>query len=353
MNDAEKTTILKPDDVTAVELIERAQIDTQIQTAHRFPRSMEMFKQRAIGMATLDSETAESCVYARPVGRGKDGKPIYAEGLSIRMAEIVGASYGNLRVGSILIEQTDRQVKARGFAHDLESNFAASCEVVESTIDRDGRPYSERMRTVVAKACLAKARRDATFQVVPKALCKPIELEARKVAVGDAITLEKRRAFVMQWITRIGVASERVFACLGIRGESDIGIEQLARLTGIKTAIQDGDVTLEEAFPAGEIAMPRAKSQSAQQAAQAPESPAAPTEQSKKTVDGAKKPAKVSAARAGQIKEIRKLMAALPPESQEAAFAEVMIDIAAELSFLGDGQLADLKASLQNEFARM
>ncbi len=41
------------------------------------------------------------------------------------------------------------------------------------------------MRAVVAKACLAKAWRDALFKVVPRALCKPIEAETRKLAAGD------------------------------------------------------------------------------------------------------------------------------------------------------------------------
>lgn len=247
-NDA-SVEIMKPADGVTIEAIERANIDTQIATAHKYPRSMEVFQKRAMSMATLDSETAESCIYVRPVGKDASGNPVYAEGLSVRMAEIVGASYGNLRVGSILIEQTERQVKARGFAHDLESNFAASCEVVESTVDKYGKPYSERMRAVVAKACLAKARRDATFQVVPKALCKGIEGEAKKVAVGDHATLEKRRAAAMLWVQKIGISPSRVFTALGIKGEADIGIEELTKLTGIKTAISDGDLKVEDAFP--------------------------------------------------------------------------------------------------------
>lgn len=237
----------------AVELITRAELDVQIVTAHRFPRSMAVFQKRALAMATLDEETAESCIYRRPVGKKKNeqtGKweESYAEGMSIRMAEIVGASYGNLRVGASLIEQTERFVRARGFAHDLETNFASTSEVVEATTDKDGKPYSERMRVVVAKAALSKARRDATFSVVPRALCRTVEIEARRVAVGDAATLERRRAAAMQWIDKIGVKRERVFASLGVAGEADIGIDQLVTLMGLKTALKDGEITIEEAF---------------------------------------------------------------------------------------------------------
>jgi hypothetical protein len=165
------------------------------------------------------------------------------------MAEIVGACYGNLRVGAMIVSQTERVTTCRGFAHDLQSNFASTSETVESTVKKDGTPYDERMRAVIAKAALAKARRDATFQVVPKALCRSIEIEARKVAVGDATTIEKRRQNVVTWIERLAIPKERVWAALGVQGESDLGIEELATLVGLKTAIKDGEVAVDEAFP--------------------------------------------------------------------------------------------------------
>lgn len=241
MNENPTLEVLAP---SALEAVTRGEIDVQIATAHKFPRSMQQFKARALEMATLDEETAASCIYSRPVGGGK-----FAEGMSIRMAEIVGASYGNLRVGAMIISQTERQVVARGFAHDLESNFASTSEVIEATIKKDGRPYDERMRVVIAKAALAKARRDATFQVVPKALCKSVEMEARRVAIGDGATIAKRRANVITWIERLGIPKERVWAALGIQGEEDLGVEELATLIGLKTAIKDGEVNVDDAFP--------------------------------------------------------------------------------------------------------
>jgi hypothetical protein len=261
----------------AIEAISSAEINQQISTAKKYPRSMAVFIKRATDMVSLDEETAESCIYRRPVGKKKNeqtGKweETFAEGMSIRLAEIVGACYGNLRVGAMLVEQSDRQVRARGYAHDLESNFASTSEVVESTVDKNGNPYSERMRVVLAKAVLAKARRDATFSVVPRALCKPVEILARKIAIGDATTLERRRAAAMQWVASIGVPPARVFAALGVNGEADIGIEHLTTLTGLKTAIKDGEITRDEAFPPladGETPA-RAQSTATQQAGRPP-----------------------------------------------------------------------------------
>lgn len=283
---SDEVTALEVVPAGSLEAITRGEIDVQISTAHRFPRSIATFKKRALEMVGLDEETAASCIYSRPVGK-ENGKPVYAEGLSVRTAEIVGACYGNLRVGAMVIEQTERFVKARGFAHDLESNFASSSEVIESTVDRYGKPFSERMRVVIAKACVAKARRDATFQVVPKALCKPLEVEARRIAIGDATTIARRRSAVMEWVKKLGIPVERVFNALGISGEEDIGLDQLTTLTGLKTAIKDKDITIDEAFPENreEIKMPQAKKPSLQAApetapAGTPGGPAGTTEES-------------------------------------------------------------------------
>jgi hypothetical protein len=235
----------------AVESMTRGEIGCQIETAKRWPRSMEKFKTRGIEMATMDDETAASCLYRRPVGKGEDGKQKFAEGMSIRMAEIVGAAYGNLRVYATILDQTERQVVARGMAMDLESNFASSSEVVESTVDRNGKPYSERQRALIAKVALAKARRDATFQVVPKALARPLELAVRKLLMGEAKSLEKRRAAVIAWIKTLGDGFDikRVWKALDIAGIDDLGIDQIETLTGIRTAIKDGETTVDEAFP--------------------------------------------------------------------------------------------------------
>jgi hypothetical protein len=242
---------------SALEQITRGEIDIQIATAKRWPRSIAEFKQNAIAMATIDEETAASCLYARPVGRDPEtGKQKIAEGMSVRMAEIVAACFGNIRFASMIIEMTPRYVKCRGMAHDLQANSAGSSEVIEATVkkpkagQKEGDPYDERMRAVIAKACLSKARRDAIFQVVPKALAKPIEKAVRALLAGDGKSITRRRAIVMKWITGdLKIEPSRVFAALGIKGEDDLTTEMLDQLTGIRTAINDGDVTVDEAFP--------------------------------------------------------------------------------------------------------
>jgi hypothetical protein len=240
--------------LSALEATERASIDIQISTAKKYPRSLQAFKKRAIEMATIDEETAEKCLYRRPVG--KELNPVtgrmeqkFAEGMSIRMAEIVGACYGNLRVKAFMVEENPRFVKACGQAIDLETNFASSSEAMESCIDKQGRPYSERTRILTGKVALSKARRDATFQVVPRALARPVEAAVRSLLMGDSKTLSKRRELAAGWISKLGIDPKRVYEALGIAGEAELGIDQLETLTGLKTAIKDNETTIDEAFP--------------------------------------------------------------------------------------------------------
>jgi len=254
MKDTQELTNVEVMPPNALEAITRGEIDMQIATAHQYPRSMAKFKQRALEMVSTDEDTASSCIYRRPVGKKKNEKTgrweeEFAEGMSVRMAEIGAACYGNIRVGSMLVEQTERMVRCRGMCHDLENNVAASSECIESTVTKEGKPYSEGMRTVIAKSCLAKAGRDAFFKVVPRAIFKAIEEQARKVAIGDASTLGARRRKILDWLNKLAVDPKRVWQALGITGPDDIGLEQAETLTGIRTAIKDKEVTVDEAFP--------------------------------------------------------------------------------------------------------
>uniref|UniRef100_A0A6M3KLT4 Uncharacterized protein n=1 Tax=viral metagenome TaxID=1070528 RepID=A0A6M3KLT4_9ZZZZ len=234
--------------VSALSEITKGEIDIQIATAHKFPRSLEEFNERAIEMVSQDIETAESCIYLRPVGKDKFGKQIIVEGESVRLAEIVAACYGNIRVVATIIEQTDQHVIARGMAHDLQSNNAQSAEAIESNIDSNGKQYSNYKKLLNAKVALAKARRDAIFMVVPKALCKKITTTAKEVIAKNQKPLKERISAALNWIDRIKVDRKKVYKLLNVKGEADIGLEELEILTGIKTAIKEDPGCVNEIF---------------------------------------------------------------------------------------------------------
>jgi hypothetical protein len=246
MNDLEirdliEAEILHP---TAVGAITRAEIDVQVATARAYPRSLKRFRDRAIEMATIDEETAESCFYTLM----REGKTI--EGPGIRLAEIVAAAYGNIRAGCRVIDIDEKFITAQGFVHDLESNVAYFTEVKRRITNRAGRRYSDDMIVTTANAACSIALRNAIFKGVPKSLVDPVYREAKRVAVGDASTLEQRRGRALEHFNRLGISTERILALLGRMGIEEIDLADLEKLTGLRTAVRDGEISIEEAFPA-------------------------------------------------------------------------------------------------------
>lgn len=286
--------VLQP---SAVQALEAASIDIQIKTAHAYPRSMKNFKERGLAMVSMDEETADSCIYVRPVGKELDkvtGRWIekMAEGPSIRCAEIVAACYGNIRVGARIIEQTERYVKCAGFAHDLESNSAGGAEVTEATVTKEGKPYSERQRALVAKATISKAYRDAVFRIVPRALAKPLLEAAKRIISGTDKPLAERIKRVQSWLQSKKIEDARVFDLLGITEWAKITPEHLITLTGLSTGIKDGELTIDEAFPAvAKAPEPTGLQQSQTGAGTKKPEPAKTTETAKEKPKEAPKPA--------------------------------------------------------------
>jgi hypothetical protein len=231
----------------ALERIERAQVDIQIATAHRYPRQMATVKKEMLSLATLDEETAASCFYTLK-RKGADGIKII-QGPSARLAEIAVNAFGNIKAGAQIIGNDGKMITARAVCHDLQKNVCVGVEVKRRITDKHGRTYSEDMQVVTGNAACSIALRNAVFKVIPMALIKPIYEQAKKVAVGDANTLESRRAAALKTFNEMGVDNARIFAALGVKGVEDIGLAQIEILIGMYTAIKDGDTTVDEQFP--------------------------------------------------------------------------------------------------------
>lgn len=252
------------------------ELDMQITTAKRFPRSVAVFKKVAMEMATLDEETAEACFYALPRG----GKTI--EGPSARLAEICMSAWGNMRVEAKMVGEDDRFVTSRGTAWDLQTNVAIAYEVKRriTTSSRNGnqpKKFDDDMVGVTSNAASSIALRNAVFKAIPAAFWKPIYLACRQVAIGDIKTIANRRAALLDHFQKMGVTNDQVLALLGVKGVEDITLDNLLTMKGLATALKDGETTIEEAFAAvapGPIKPAERKSEQAK--APAPESSQAP-----------------------------------------------------------------------------
>lgn len=228
-----------------------AEIDHQIATAKRFPRSIERFRNTALSHATLSPEVAAQCVYALP----RDGKTV--TGPSSRLAEIVVSAFGNCRAAARVVAEGREFISAQGVFFDLESNSAVTVEVQRSIIGKRGR-YSPDMIAVTGNAACSIALRNAVFRGVPKALWWDIYQAAEAAAKGDVRTLSDSRNAALVAFARFGVTEAQIIARLGVGGLRDIGLEELGVLRGFLTSIRDGESDPEDIFAPPETAKTRA-----------------------------------------------------------------------------------------------
>jgi hypothetical protein len=251
MNETNELQVVEP---SSLNVIARAEIDSQISTAKQYPRHLAKVKSDMMSFATLDEETAQSCFYTVPRG----GKNI--QGPSVRLAEIAVSCYRNIRVGSRVVETVTKgetpHVVVQSVCHDLEMNVAVTVEKRRRIVGKkdyktgDRKPIDEDDITLASNSGAAIAFRDAVFKVIPGALIKPVFEQAKKVAIGDAKTLGDRRAKSVEAFAKMGITKERVLQRIEKKTMEDIALDDLETLIGLYNAIKEGHSTIEEAFPA-------------------------------------------------------------------------------------------------------
>jgi hypothetical protein len=231
-------------ETSAIATISRSEIEAQLDAAHRYPRSVKKFLQDATGLATLTQDVAESCIYALPRGQKTISGP------SVRLAEIVASSWGNIHAASRVLDADDTEITSQGVAWDLEKNYRVTVEVRRRITNKKGQRYDDDMITVTGNAAGSISFRNAVFRNVPRAYVNLLYSRVRSVAVGNAQTLVTRRLEMIERLTKLGVHPARVFARLGKVAVEDIGLDDLEILVGLGTAIKSGDRSIDDCFPA-------------------------------------------------------------------------------------------------------
>lgn len=241
-----------------LEAINRSEIDIQIATAKRYPRNIEQAKNRIMELATQDKDIAYNCFYHLERTENKKDEhgqwrevKVVIEGLSVRMAEIIATCWGNLRCASRIIGNDGKMITAQGVCHDLETNVAVSVENKRSITYSSGKTYSQDMQVVTGNAASSIAFRNAVLKVVPK------------VVIGDIITNIQskareqinQRGIPDQWrdcvaaFQKLGVKEDMLLEWLGDgRTRADIVADDIMRLGGVYTAINEGTTTVAETF---------------------------------------------------------------------------------------------------------
>lgn len=225
----------------------RAEIDMQISTAKKYPRSMTPVQRAIESLATLDSRSAGECCYRLP-RKDKDGKKINIEGPSIRFAEIVLACWGNARVASRRTDLTKKDVEATGIFHDLETNVAWAKSVRRGITTSGGKMFSNDMINVTSNAIASIALRNAILAGVPKAIWIKGYEKAYEVTKGTVATLGARRLELIKAFAELNLTKEQVYALVDVRGADDIDLDIMFDLSGYLNAIRDGEATYESLY---------------------------------------------------------------------------------------------------------
>lgn len=254
---------------TAGAMVVAGEVETQLAAAHRYPRSIKRGLDNAQTMATLSRDVAESCMYAVPRG----GKSI--TGPSVRLAEIMASAWGNLQLGSRVIEVTDKEVIAEGFAWDLENNNRIRIETRRPITGKGGRRFADDMITVTGAAASSVALRNAIFRIIPRAYVDTVYQAAKQVAVGDAKTLDQRRGEIVGRLQRGGISLERILARVEKPAVPDIGLGELETLVGLISSLRAKELSPEEAFP--EVDKGEARASALTEAVKAKKKEAPPT----------------------------------------------------------------------------
>ena len=226
--------------------LNRSEIDIQISTARSYPRNVDESIRKIVSLATVNPQTANECFYSLRRGGG-EGAAI--EGPSVRLAEIVAASWGNLRVASQIVGNDGKFITARGVCHDLETNVAVASEVRRRITDKYGKTYNDDMQVVTGNAAGAIAFRNAVFKVVPKAvISEAINTIKRSMIADTTQNFEETKGKMFTVFAKKGVTKEMIYNYFEISSEKDITPEIVAELRTTYTAITEGQATAEELF---------------------------------------------------------------------------------------------------------
>lgn len=230
--------------IVQVDAVERANVDSQVATAKRYPRDIRRSIDNSVVMATMNQETAQSCSYALPRG----GKPI--TGSSVHLAKIIVSNWGNMRTEAKVVQITDKQVISRGTCWDLETNVASAFEVRRSIIGKNGQRFSDDMITVTGNAANSIAYRNAVFAVIPKAITDRVYYAAQKFITGDLSDSDKllkvRTGVLNNFKNNYGITEEEVVKMCGKQTANQIGADEISMLMGTIQALKDGDTTVDE-----------------------------------------------------------------------------------------------------------
>lgn len=219
-----------------------SQLKTQMLAAYSHPRNEALAVEKAKELACEKQDLALGCFYSLP----RAGKRI--QGPSVRLAEIMAYTWGNLHVAARIVDVTEVDVVAQAVCVDLQNNFTVSNETRRRITDKNGKRYNDDMIVTTANAARSLAFRDAVFRVIPKAYVERVLEAAREVAFEGAKDLSQRREVCIKFWEKQGVTKKQVLDHLGYSKLEEVTVDDLDYLVGIANGIKARDYDAADVF---------------------------------------------------------------------------------------------------------
>jgi hypothetical protein len=240
--------------VRAGDTLIRLENTTQMTVAVQRPRDNKAVLDEALAVLELSPILVERAIYSKPVGRDEDDKMKHAEGLSIRSAEELRRIYGNNSVGgSVIADRTDDVLIGAVFV-DMEKNtrFAVEKAVSKFYKTRKGQVVQhqpDRLMDVVVPAHMSKLLREVILRSLPAWLKAEFEAKARDLATKGKLPTLRKRMIESFAAMPVPVDEAAILRHLGKEKAGEITREDVVTMRGIYTAILEGEMAVETAFP--------------------------------------------------------------------------------------------------------
>ena len=227
------------------------EVQAAIVLAKRFPRD-EFEATERIKRACQRKSLADQAVYSYP--RGKE----CVSGPSIRLAETLAKTWGNIDYGIIELEQKDGSSEMMAYAWDLETNTRVT-KIFSVEHKRDTKKGSYKLtdsRDIYEATANFGARRmrACILGVIPGDVVDMAVEECKKtMSNGDTRPMQERISQMLSvFKSEFGVTKEQVEEYVG-RPAGSYGNEEIILLQGVYNAIRDGQATVESYFPKKEV----------------------------------------------------------------------------------------------------
>lgn len=242
-------------------------LQAAVEIARRYPRDPEAVLAQAIAGLDKHPEAAEKAIYSIPYEDRRRGRTVKVEGLSVRTAETLAALWGHLRIGVRISGEDKDGYDLEGAAWDMQTNFQQLLpfRVSKWEKSRDGRVtvYDERRMIQVLQAGISKVKRNVVLSMLPTHVKLAYERRVREILakgplnkVASAETIKLVEEYFTSLTVKPGqrVTMEMLETRVGKPSATWLGAD-IADLRGLRTAIEDGEITVAQAFlvePEGE-----------------------------------------------------------------------------------------------------